>query len=188
MGYGGSQARDWIRVAAAGLHHSHSSTGSYTTAHGHAGSLAHWVARNGTYLLMDTSWVPYCWATMGTPIPAVSWIWCRAFAWLVSSARDALLQDSHFYDFLNILISSTTFKALFKWHFLKDTYPASPKPPFLNFQGPVLLLILLEFPSNKHHLLAYRIIYLFYVLFVVSSPISMEASQRAGILSFLSGT
>ena len=42
--YGGSQARGQIRAVSAGLHHSHSNTGSepretYTTARGNAGSL-----------------------------------------------------------------------------------------------------------------------------------------------------
>ena len=46
--YGSSQARGEIRAAAAGLHHSHSDTGSephlqptYTTAHSNVGSLTH---------------------------------------------------------------------------------------------------------------------------------------------------
>ena len=45
MAYRSSQARGWIRAAAAGLHHSQSNNGSatYTTAHSNAGSLTHWV-------------------------------------------------------------------------------------------------------------------------------------------------
>ena len=50
VAYGGSQARGPIRAVAAGLHHSHSNSRSeprlwptYTTAHGNAGSLTHWV-------------------------------------------------------------------------------------------------------------------------------------------------
>ena len=55
---GVSQARGWIGVAATGLHHS---------------SQQHWIlnplskARDWTCILLDTSWVHYCWATMGTP-------------------------------------------------------------------------------------------------------------------------
>ena len=44
--YGSSQARGWIRAAAASLHPSHSNLGSkpaYTTAHGNARSLTHWL-------------------------------------------------------------------------------------------------------------------------------------------------
>ena len=58
MAYGGSQARVWIGAAAACLHHS---------------SQKCWIlnplseARDRTWVLMDTSRVHYCWATIGTP-------------------------------------------------------------------------------------------------------------------------
>ena len=45
---------------------------AYTTAHGNAGipdPLSR--ARDQTHFLMDTSWVHYCWATMGTPAPLI---------------------------------------------------------------------------------------------------------------------
>ena len=32
--------------------------------------------RNWTHILMDTSWIPYCWATTGTP-PMLWWSWWR---------------------------------------------------------------------------------------------------------------
>ena len=45
--YGSSQARDWLGATAAGLHHSNARSelrlAVYTTAHGNAGSLTHWV-------------------------------------------------------------------------------------------------------------------------------------------------
>ena len=39
--YGGSQARSRIGVVAAGLGHSHSNAGTYSTAHGNTRSLTH---------------------------------------------------------------------------------------------------------------------------------------------------
>ena len=39
--YGCSQARGRVGAVATGLHQSHSNSGSYTTAHGNAGSLTH---------------------------------------------------------------------------------------------------------------------------------------------------
>ena len=60
--YGSSQARGLIGAAAAGLHHSHSNTGSriwassvtYTTAHVNTRSLTHWV---GPSVEPATSWI-----------------------------------------------------------------------------------------------------------------------------------
>ena len=60
MACGGSQTKGQIRAAAADLHHSHSNTRpelyseTYTTAHGNAGSLTHWV-RPGIKLM--SSWI-----------------------------------------------------------------------------------------------------------------------------------
>ena len=53
MAYGGSEARGLIGAVAAGLCHSHSNMGTYTTAHGNARSLIHW-ARPG--IEPTTSW------------------------------------------------------------------------------------------------------------------------------------
>ena len=52
--YGSSQARGWIRAAAASL-----------LSHSQMGSLSE--ARDRTHILMDTSWVHYCRATLETP-------------------------------------------------------------------------------------------------------------------------
>ena len=70
--HGSSQARSWIRAAAAGRRHSHRNLGSaasvtYNTAHSNAGSLTHWGEpgiKPASSLV--TSRVHYCWATMGT--------------------------------------------------------------------------------------------------------------------------
>ena len=74
VAYGSLQPSSWIGAAAAGLHHSHSNTGSkprletFTTAHGNAGSLTHSV---GPEIELGSSWIlvrfVICWATMGTP-------------------------------------------------------------------------------------------------------------------------
>ena len=67
------QARGWTGAAAAGLHHNHNNIGSE-----HVCDLPHsshqcWVlnplsrARDGSCILMDTSRVRFCWATIGTP-------------------------------------------------------------------------------------------------------------------------
>ena len=41
---------------------------AYTTAHGNVGSLTHWAKPgNWTHTLMDTYWICFCCATMGTP-------------------------------------------------------------------------------------------------------------------------
>ena len=52
--YGSSQARGWIRAAAASL-----------LSHSQMGSLSE--ARDRTHIVMDTSWVHYCRATLETP-------------------------------------------------------------------------------------------------------------------------
>ena len=70
--YGGSQARGWMGATAAGLHHSHSSAGSGPCLQP-TPQLKCWIlnplskGRDWTCILMDTSWVCYCWVTMGTP-------------------------------------------------------------------------------------------------------------------------
>ena len=53
---------------------------AYTTANGHIGSLK---ARDRTGVLMNTSWIRYCWTTMGTPLCFSFWkltfgvsLWC----------------------------------------------------------------------------------------------------------------
>ena len=56
--YGSSQSRGQIRAAATGLHHSHSQ---------HQILYPLNEARDLRHVLMDTSWVCYCWITMGTP-------------------------------------------------------------------------------------------------------------------------
>ena len=46
---------------------------TYTTAHGNTGSSTQTEqVRDQTYVIIDTSWVTYHWATTGTPWPAVS--------------------------------------------------------------------------------------------------------------------
>ena len=48
--------------------HIQAMSATYTTAHGNTGSLTHCIeARDQTHILMDTSWVYYCWASVGTP-------------------------------------------------------------------------------------------------------------------------
>ena len=73
--YGSSQARGRIRVVAAGLRHSHSNAKIwdrsviYTIAHSNARFFNPLnEARDWTQVLMDTGWVRYYQATMGTPI------------------------------------------------------------------------------------------------------------------------
>ena len=51
---GSSQARRWIKAAAAGLHHSSQQCRMLKPLSEATGQ---------THILMDTSWVPYCWAT-----------------------------------------------------------------------------------------------------------------------------
>ena len=71
--YGSSKARDWIGAIATSLHHSHTMPDL-----SHIGDLHHSSrqcqivnllnkARDWTHVLMDTSWVNYYWAIMGTP-------------------------------------------------------------------------------------------------------------------------
>ena len=67
--YRSSQARVLIRAVAASLCHSNAGSepsSTYTIAHGNTtSSLSE--ARDQTGVLMDTSWVRYPWAMMGTP-------------------------------------------------------------------------------------------------------------------------
>ena len=62
---GSSQARGWNRAEAAGLHHSHSNTGSEWQQSCILNLLSG--ARDQTSILMDTGWICYHWATTGTP-------------------------------------------------------------------------------------------------------------------------
>ena len=74
VAYGGSQARGRIRAVASSLHHSNTDLS-------HVCNLYHssWQqrtlnplnkARDQIHILMDTSLVHYCWATMGTGTPS----------------------------------------------------------------------------------------------------------------------
>ena len=71
--HGSSQAGGQIRAAAADLHHSHGNTGSSHICDLHHSSPKHWIlnplseTRDRTYILMDTSRIRFCWATVGTP-------------------------------------------------------------------------------------------------------------------------
>ena len=70
---GGSQARGWIRGLAASLHHSHSNARPQPHLRPTPHSGQHWIlntlseARDWTCILMNTSQIHFCWATMGTP-------------------------------------------------------------------------------------------------------------------------
>ena len=71
VAYGGSQARGWVRAAAASLRHRHSC--SNVRSEQCCSSLQCWIlnplseARDWTCIPMDTSQFSYHWATMGTP-------------------------------------------------------------------------------------------------------------------------
>ena len=60
VAYGSSQARDWIEAAAAG---------------------------DWTHILMNTSQVCYCWATMGTPLLLLYDIFFKVLPTLASKAQ-----------------------------------------------------------------------------------------------------
>ena len=47
--------------------------------------------RDQTYVLMDTSWVHYRWATTGTPALHFTWsvIWCLKFSWKGNKTRQS---------------------------------------------------------------------------------------------------
>ena len=68
--YRSSQTRGQIRATAAGLHHSHSNSGSEL----HLQSTPQFTgmplseARGRTLILMDFSWIHFCCATTGTPV------------------------------------------------------------------------------------------------------------------------
>ena len=73
VAYGSSQARGWIRAAAAGLHHRHSNIGSEPhlrpTPQLRAtldSQPAEW-GQGLNHILMDTGWIHFHCATMGTP-------------------------------------------------------------------------------------------------------------------------
>ena len=72
MASGSSQARDWIRTAAAGHSHSHSNWDPSHVCDLYHRSRQRQIlnplseARDQTCILMDTSWISYHWATTGT--------------------------------------------------------------------------------------------------------------------------
>ena len=73
VAYGGSQARGWTWALAAGLHLSHSNSRSNCVCDPHHSSWQCLIpnplrqARNRTCILLDTSQISFCWATMATP-------------------------------------------------------------------------------------------------------------------------
>ena len=77
MAYEGSQARGWIRAAAAGLCHSHSNAGSELVYNLHHSSWQCQIlnplsqARDRTCILMDVSQICFHWATAWTPHPFI---------------------------------------------------------------------------------------------------------------------
>ena len=77
--YGSSQVRGWIEAAAAGLHYSPSCSGSELCLRPIPQLVATpdpyplSKARGQTWILMDTIWICFCCATMGTP--SLSWFW-----------------------------------------------------------------------------------------------------------------
>ena len=78
-----------IGAIVAGLHHSHSNVRPITTAQGNVRSLTHWAkARDQTWGLVDTSQIPFCCATMGTPISGyflVRVILCLVFSFVTET-------------------------------------------------------------------------------------------------------
>ena len=70
---GNSQARGRIRATAACLYHRHSNAGSEPHCNLHHSSPQYRIldplseARGRTHILMGTSWICFCYATMGTP-------------------------------------------------------------------------------------------------------------------------
>ena len=69
--YGHSQARGQIGAVVTSLHHSHSNTGSEPHLHLHYSSRQRCILnplKDWTRILMDTSHVCLCWATMGTAL------------------------------------------------------------------------------------------------------------------------
>ena len=77
--YGGSQARGHIRAVAAGLHHSHSRTRSELSLWPTHTSQQCWIpqplskAWDLTCIFMDTSWIRFHCAVMGTPWLLLCW-------------------------------------------------------------------------------------------------------------------
>ena len=73
IAYAISQATGQIGALTTGLHHGHSNMGSKPCLQLHHSSQQHWIpnplnkARDWAHILMDTIWVHYCWAMIGTP-------------------------------------------------------------------------------------------------------------------------
>ena len=74
MAYGGSQAKGWIRVVGAGLHHSYSNAGSELCLQPTHNSWQCQIlnplikARDWTYVFKDTCQICFFWVMMGIPI------------------------------------------------------------------------------------------------------------------------
>ena len=75
LAYGSSQARGWTGAAAASPYHSYSNTDPSHVCNLYHSSRQCWFlhplseARDWIWILIDTSWISYCWVTMGTPVP-----------------------------------------------------------------------------------------------------------------------
>ena len=74
VAYGSSHSKGWVGPCSHQLTPQpqqrgiRASSATYTTAHSNTGSLIHCMKPGNSRILMDTSWVHYNWATMGTPL------------------------------------------------------------------------------------------------------------------------
>ena len=74
VAYRGSQARDWIRAGASGLHHAPAMPDPSRICDVHHSTRQRWIlnelseARDQTCILVDTSQICFHWAIMGTPV------------------------------------------------------------------------------------------------------------------------
>ena len=108
--YGGSQARGQIGAVASNLCHSHSKAGSNPLSNLHHRSRQRWIlnplskARDQTCVLMDTSQIRFCWATMGTPEYLVNYLTCC----FVPTLSDYRLQP---YDVFRVSFWSDSFSS-----------------------------------------------------------------------------
>ena len=141
---------------------------NYTTAHDNAGSLTHWAkARDRTCVLVDTSQIHFCWATVGTPkLNSLKWTTRHCMVWyptasLTNSLAFAFFPDTQASSFCLVAFIAAIFHLeIYGPEVSLIHFPSLSFVRFVTFQGilswppdSIRLQTILTSQSNPAHLL-----------------------------------